>query len=452
MPKVSNSIIKKEITFSLKDQLFNHKKVSYFAENIDLGYSLFNLQKEKTNFKKDRSGLNKNEFYLNKDKKFVFDKKSFTKDCVREFSQLELKQRITHIASCLNKYILKSGLQDYKDHVQIILNSLPKALDQDLQDDDFGDFIIAPLGEYIARYGLSKKYLKTSLAALYQITQRFSCEYPIRFFINNFEDETLEFLEKCSCDKNYHVRRLSSEGLRNKLPWAQKININYKDNRIINILNNLYNDQTMYVRRSVANHLHDISKIDIDLVLNLLHKYKSDKSLSSTNFDYIVKHSLRTSIKNGNKRALEFININFDPKLNVQTFCLQSKTIVINNDSNIVTSDDLNINTNQSLNFDFVFQSLEATKTQYNINYIIYFRNAHTYDKYLNNNQDLKSFSHKVFNLKKVVLGKGEVCKINKKHIIKPMTTRVLYFGQHFIEIKVNGKSCGIIGWDLRTK
>jgi len=63
-----------------------------------------------------------------------------------------------------------------------------------------------------------------------------------------------------SKSENYHHRRLASEGSRQKLPWCQKINLDYK--KTIKILDNLYFDESRYVTRSVANHLNDISKID----------------------------------------------------------------------------------------------------------------------------------------------------------------------------------------------
>jgi len=59
---------------------------------------------------------------------------------------------------------------------------------------------------------------------------------------------------------NYFLRRLASEGSRAKLPWCQKINVDYK--KPIEILDNLYTDESRYVTRSVANHLNDIAKID----------------------------------------------------------------------------------------------------------------------------------------------------------------------------------------------
>jgi len=219
--------------FSLKDHLFNEKKVKKLADEI------FSVYKD-------------------------FQKEKFISEALKEFKNLELKERISHLVFLLQKYLPNN----FREDTEIILKALPKELDDKKVDDDFGDFIYAPYGEFISTYGLNKKDLSFSLKALKEITKRFSVEYPIRFFLNNFEKETYEFLLLCSKDKNYHIRRLASEGTRQKLPWAIKINLDYKES--IKILDNLYFDNTRYVIRSVANHLHDISKIDSTLVLKTL--------------------------------------------------------------------------------------------------------------------------------------------------------------------------------------
>jgi 3-methyladenine DNA glycosylase AlkC len=97
-------------------------------------------------------------------------------------------------------------------------------------------------------------------------------EYSIRFFINKHEEKTIEKIILWSKSQNYHVRRLASEGSRPKLPWGEKINLDYK--KTIQILDNLYHDKTRYVTRSLANHLNDISKKDYELVLNTLKKWE----------------------------------------------------------------------------------------------------------------------------------------------------------------------------------
>ena len=117
--------------------------------------------------------------------------------CVRPQSRsgtLELKQRIAHIATILEGFLDP----DFRVAARQITTALPPPLDPTKTDDDFGDFIFAPLGEYVVRHGMERKCLKTSLKTLKALTQRFSMEDAIRHFINTYPDETLAELDKWS--------------------------------------------------------------------------------------------------------------------------------------------------------------------------------------------------------------------------------------------------------------
>ena len=176
--------------FSLKDHLFNAEKVAFLANAILTVYP-------------------------------SFEKKAFEKEIMEAFPQLELKERIAHIRQCLRKYLPS----DYRKAVAVILKALPLPLNENLNDDDFGDFIHAPYNDFVAHYGCDAENLTFSLAALKEMTKRFSAEDSIRFFINAFPNETMKTLLEWTKASNYHVRRLCSEGSRPKLPWSQKINI-----------------------------------------------------------------------------------------------------------------------------------------------------------------------------------------------------------------------------------
>jgi 3-methyladenine DNA glycosylase AlkC len=54
--------------------------------------------------------------------------------------------------------------------------------------------------------------------------------------------------------KNFHVRRLASEAIRPRLPWALSLTSFKKDpTPILPVLELLKNDESEYVRKSVAN-------------------------------------------------------------------------------------------------------------------------------------------------------------------------------------------------------
>ena len=144
-----------------------------------------------------------------------FKKDDFVREVLARFPELELKARISWIAECLKKYLPN----DYKRAADILIKALPAPNNPELSDDDFGDFIYAPYAEYVAKNGCTEEHLQFSLNALYKLTQRFSVEDAIRYFINAFPKETLKELLSWTKDSHYHVRRLCSEGTRPKLPW-----------------------------------------------------------------------------------------------------------------------------------------------------------------------------------------------------------------------------------------
>ncbi len=125
----------KQTNFSLKDELFNRERVQYLSD-------LF--------AQSDAS----------------FDSKRFVASVMKDLKSLELKQRIVHIAARLEE----SLDPDFRVAAKQIVAALPPPLDPMLSDDDFGDFIFAPLGEYVVRNGLSRKHRALSMRTLKHLT------------------------------------------------------------------------------------------------------------------------------------------------------------------------------------------------------------------------------------------------------------------------------------------
>jgi 3-methyladenine DNA glycosylase AlkC len=364
--------------FSLKDHLFNATKVALIANSIKNVYPVFE------------------------------------KDVLAAFPQLELKERIAHIRECLRKYLSA----DYRAAVGILLKALPEPLNENLTDDDFGDFIYAPFHDFVAHYGCTEADLVFSLAALREMTKRFSAEDAIRYFINAFPKETLKTLNDWTKDSNYHVRRLCSEGTRPKLPWSQKIVISPDD--ALPILNALFADKTRYVTRSVANHLNDIAKIQPETVLTTLKTWRESGKQTAVEMAFITKHALRTLVKDGHSEALELLGVG---------------------DSSGITVNDLehgkSVKIGESLAFSFNLHSEQAKNVV--VDYIVHFQSK----------QGTLS-NKKVFKLQTFDIEAHKVVSITKRHVFRAeMTTRTLYAGVHKIEIQVNGSVLAGFEFDL---
>ena len=359
--------------FSLKDELYNPEKVEMIASEIKEVYP-------------------------------TFEASQFTKETLDKFPTLELKERIYHIRDMLHKYLPN----DYQEAVNILLQALPTELDPSKSDDDFGDFIYAPYSEYVTAYGCSEKYLDFSLQALREITKRFSVEFAVRDFINNYPSQTLAMLEACAKSENYHERRLTSEGLRGKLPWAKKLTIDYREP--LRHLELLYTDATRYVTRSVANHLNDIAKIDATLVIETLKRWKKSKKQEPKEMDFIIRHALRTLLKQGNSDALAMLGYVHNPPIEVKKITLKSASVEVG----------------EALEFEVEVTALDDAMLM--VDYIVHFQTK------------AGELSPKVHKLKKFELVKGETIVLKKKHPFRAnMTTRTLYAGEHLLEVQING-------------
>ena len=320
----------------------------------------------------------------------------FINDVIGEFHNLELMDRIHWITETLTKHLPDS----YIDSVNILYESLNKINHE-------GMFAFSSYPDFVSLNGCNKENLELSLYMLGEFTKLFSAEFSIRFFINEFPETTYLKMVEWSKSDNVHQRRLASEGLRPKLPWAKGITFDiYKG---IKPLDNLFYDKERYVTRSVANHLNDISKIDPLLVLSTLSRWKVSGKQDIDEMKYIISHSLRTLVKKGHKETLEFLGFNCNPKIKVENLLIQND----------------HINIGESLSFSFYIEALKDEALV--IDYVI------TYPKANNKT------SKKVFKIKKVNMKKGMKIEIVKNHPFRVMTTKKLYDGEYEIDIQING-------------
>ena len=228
--------------------------------------------------------FNQNQFVLNIDKK--------TK-------KLELKDRIEVIADELHDGLGK----DFKQAIAILMDIL--GAENQEETGMFTEFYwLMPIAKYVEKYGLSN--FEESMNALEEITKRNTSEYAIRPFIEEHFDKTMQQLAKWSKNKNSHVRRLSSEGPRPRLPWAKKLDVFIQDpTPILPILNHLKDDPSKYVQKSVANCINDILKDNYLVGKELLEDWKAEEIGKERK--WIIKHALRNFIKANNSWAKDMV-------------------------------------------------------------------------------------------------------------------------------------------------
>ena len=319
-----------------------------------------------------------------------FDDKGFKLNIFNNnWQNLELKDRMRHIALCLNTFLPFC----YKEQLDI-LKEVSKS---------FTGFEAMFFQDFVEVFGLDD--FENSMKALEIFTIDSSSEFAIRQFILKYEDETMAQLKFWAKSENEHIRRLASEGCRPRLPWAIALP-KFKNNptKVFQILELLKNDPSKYVQKSVANNLNDISKDNPELVLNFV----KNNLGKSKNLDWICKHASRTLLKKGDKECLELFGFLSSDHIQLVDF---------NIDNTIVLGEDLN--------FSFTLQSQENLgniRVEYEIEYM----------------KAKGKTSKKIF-----MVFQGEVKQKNKsffkKQSFKNMTTRKHYEGIHNISIVING-------------
>ncbi len=228
-----------------------------------------------------------------------FNSKGFINIIHISTTEMELKDRVEFIADQFQKHL---GT-DYQKNIILLSKILgPENTEETGMFTNF--YWIMPIAKYVEKYGLDN--FDISMTAIQEITKRNTGEYAIRPFLEKYPIKTLKVLETWSHSQNKHVRRLSSEGVRPRLPWASKLQIFIEDPiPIIPILENLKDDPSKYVQKSVANCINDILKDNVEIGKNLIEKWSKN---SSKERKWITKHALRNLLKSQDSWAEKIVS------------------------------------------------------------------------------------------------------------------------------------------------
>ena len=328
------------------------------------------------------------------------DKELFIKQIFdSQWESRELKQRMRHIAAVLRNHLPGN----YKKNVSAIIN----IIQQLKRDGKNGGFEYMFFPDFIEQFGLDD--VATSLKAIEKITQFISCEFAIRPFLLKYPHEVMLQMQQWSTHSSFHVRRFSSEGCRPRLPWAMAIPQLKKDpSPIVPILNNLRNDPSLFVRKSVANNLNDISKDNPSLVIELATKWKGNTAET----DWIVKHGCRTLLKKADNSIYKIFGLNAAASCTVTNLKLDKTKLKI--------GDRLGFSFNMELN------TQESSKIR--IEYLVYYIKA------------TGKQTKKLFKLTENNFEPGFIYSFNRYQRFQDFTTRKHYPGKHKLAIMINGK------------
>ncbi|MCL2619267.1 MAG: DNA alkylation repair protein [Defluviitaleaceae bacterium] len=320
---------------------------------------------------------------------------------------LELKGRMRQITLNLGKYLPA----DYPQAVGII-NKAIAAYGTDWMVEGFCMYF----PDFVEVYGQDEQHWDISIAALARYTPHCSSEFAVRPFIINHEERMMAQMNAWAKSDNFHVRRLASEGCRPALPWAQALPSFKKDpSPVLPILEQLKNDPELYVRRSVANNLNDISKTHPDLVAKLAQDWYGENEY----VDWIVKHACRTLLKKGHRGALAIFGFHDAGDVTAGGFAIDTQTVAIGG----------------SFNFSFTVSTLQAAKVR--LEYAIDFVKANG------------KRSRKIFQISEIQLKVHETKHYRKSHSFANLSTRKHYPGTHSICLVVNSTERGTLDFEL---
>lgn len=333
-----------------------------------------------------------------------FDRKKFLRLALAGLDELSLMQRLRRMSETLHATLPASY-----PRALAVLRKLAPTIDR--------GFVTLALCDYVGRYG--RDDFDRSLDALKFLTPFGSAEFAVREFLRLDLPRALATMETWSRDADEHVRRLASEGSRPRLPWSFRLDALVADpSPTAPILESLRADPSPYVRKSVANHLNDITKDHPALVLDRLEGWPLDDARAR----WIARHALRTLIKRGDRRALAVIGAGEPPEVAVHGFTLAPARLRLG----------------ERLTLAFRLASRAARPQRLVVDYRVH---------YVKRTEG--ATSGKVFKLRELTLAPGETVSLARSQVFRDFTTRKHHPGRHDIEILVNGESLARDSFEL---
>ncbi len=335
-----------------------------------------------------------------------FELDPFVRAASKGLGALEMMDRVRQISNTLRRFLP----DDTEQALDTVTRSLPPPLpDCEAVTDGWLQW---PVGQLIADHGIT--HFEPSMRAMHALTQRFSSEFAVRPFIERYPKETFAKLEYWTADASPHVRRWCSEGCRPRLPWGARLQQLVDDpSPIFPILERLKDDDELYVRRSVANNLNDISKDHPERVASICGEWWRNGSEKRRR---LVKHALRSQVKAGAPRALEVLGYGPPRALGAELE---------------LTPKEPRIGGHTELLLRLRSSEAQLLLVDYAVHYLL---------------ANGKS-GRKVFKWKEVAL--EGTAELKKKHSLRATTIRTLRPGRHAVEVQVNGQVVATSYFDL---
>lgn len=348
---------------------------------------------------------------------FRIDSEEYASAVDARVQGFELKDRVLVLAEELRRRLPKS----YSESLGILLGSLGPELRED-QGMFTESWFLMPVARFVEEYGLD--YPDESLDAIGEITKRHTGEYAIRPYLKNWHEETMEKVSQWAKSESHNVRRLATEGIRPRLPWHARFEPFIKNPRpVIEVIDGLVDDPSLYVRTSVANNLNDISKDHPSLAVETADRWLKE-SRESARAQWVVTKGLRGLIKAGDPDALAVVGAEADESVSVTDVELGGTTARVGEGLEIRAT---------------VTNEGDRTRDVV-VDYQVHFRRANG------------SLRPATFKLGRVTIGPGRSATLTKTHSFKVVKTRTYFPGEQGIVVQANGAPSSMVSFALEPR
>ena len=331
----------------------------------------------------------------------AFPARAFITEAKAGLDDKELKERGRHIAAALGRALPA----DFERAVDILLRSLEAPAAR--EGGAMASFFYLPHVTFVAERGLD--HFEASMRAQHALTQRFTAEFSIRPFLLRDPDRTLARLRAWATDPNVHVRRLVSEGTRPRLPWAERLPAFIADpTPVLELLELLKDDPELYVRKSVANNLNDITKDHPDRVVALCRRWSEGAGAGRT---WIVRHALRWLVKRGHSGALALFGASAAPEVVIERASVTPARVALG----------------KEVRYGCEIVSRAGAPQRLVVDAVVHYAGASGKTR------------PKVFKLRTLDLSPSARERIEGGISLVDLTTRRHYPGEHRIELRING-------------
>ncbi|MFC9118910.1 DNA alkylation repair protein [Streptomyces sp. NPDC057067] len=319
----------------------------------------------------------------------------------REIGPLPLRQR----ADLLRDALLTDLPGDYVTLARTVRTARDNA-------PQFTGWLIWPVTSAVATRAVQEGETGSfddAMALLAELTGRLSSEFAIRTLLRADLGRALNtIVSDWTGSADPDVRRLASEGTRPYLPWAVRVpQILARPGVTVPIVDALYRDESEYVRRSVANHLNDLSRDHPEVVVDTARRWLDSPDATT---ERLVRHGLRTLIKRGHLGALELLGFGA-AVLDLDGPRLDREVVPLGGSVRLTAS----------------IRNAGTSAARLTIDYVVYHRKANG------------GRTGKTFKLATRTLAPDEQIEVTREHSFRPITTRRYYPGRHAISLQING-------------